>query len=108
MFPEIHLDTGRLGFGASFNLAYGPDGERGIQAGGNSGSVFVLLRDHNVEQRAGLELDEQDNPGVFLFDHKRGTRSSLVLILVDKIRRMEPTGLTVERRFRPFGPESTV
>jgi hypothetical protein len=29
-------------------------------------------------------------------------------ILVDKIRRMEPTGSTVGRRFRPFGPESSV
>ena len=29
-------------------------------------------------------------------------------ILVDKIRRMEPTGSTVERRFRPFGSESSV
>ena len=28
--------------------------------------------------------------------------------LVDKIRRMEPTGSTVERRFRLFGPESSV
>jgi hypothetical protein len=28
--------------------------------------------------------------------------------LVDKIRRMEPAGSTVERRFRPFGPESSV
>jgi SAM-dependent methyltransferase len=29
-------------------------------------------------------------------------------VLVDKIRRMEPTGSTVERRFRPFGLESSV
>jgi len=28
--------------------------------------------------------------------------------LVDKIRRMEPAGSTVERRFRPFGAESSV
>jgi hypothetical protein len=28
--------------------------------------------------------------------------------LVDKIRRMEPSGSTVDRRFRPFGPESSV
>jgi len=30
------------------------------------------------------------------------------VMLVDKIRRMEPTGSTVGRRFRPFGPESSV
>ena len=28
--------------------------------------------------------------------------------LVDKIRRMEPTGSTVGRRFRPFGPDPSV
>jgi hypothetical protein len=40
----------------------------------------------------------------------RGSRSELSkpACLVDKIRRMEPSGSTVERRFRPFGPESPV
>ena len=64
----------------SLNLTSAADHKRTIQASvKNGGSVFVLLRDHNEEQRAGLELDREDNPGVFLFDQKGNERSSLVL-----------------------------
>src|SRR5262249_13804247 len=49
------------------------------QAEAGQNSLFVLIRDHNAEQRAGLELDEHDNPGIFLFDQRGSTRSSLVL-----------------------------
>jgi hypothetical protein len=34
--------------------------------------------------------------------------SVVAVILVDKIRRMEPAGSTVDLRFRPFRPESSV
>ena len=62
-FPEILLTTSK--FYTGLNLASSKDHKRGIQATvENGGQVFVLLRDHNEEQRAGLELDGQDNPGL--------------------------------------------
>jgi hypothetical protein len=39
---------------------------------------------------------------------KYPTKDPNYRILVDKIRRMEPARSTVDRRFRPFGPESSV
>ena len=38
----------------------------------------------------------------------RSARPRTIMLLVDKIRRMEPTESTVGRRFRPFGPDSSV
>jgi hypothetical protein len=42
------------------------------------------------------------------FLHSAGAPQMLLKVLVDKIRRMEPSGSTVDRRFRPFGSESSV
>jgi hypothetical protein len=77
-FPEIDLSTSKHSTG--LNLASSKDQKRAIQASvEDGGQIFVLLRDHNEEQRAGLELDKQDNPGVYLYDRKGEARSSLAL-----------------------------
>jgi hypothetical protein len=77
-FPEVELSTSKLF--TSLNLASAKDQKRAIQASvGGGGQVFVLVRDHNGEQRAGLELDNQDNPGFFLYDQNGNWRSRLAL-----------------------------
>src|SRR5262249_10155068 len=51
--PEVHLSTSK--FFTSLNLASAKDQKHAIQASlSSSGQVFVLLRDRNGEQRAGL------------------------------------------------------
>jgi hypothetical protein len=77
---DAKVDLEARDWGAFFNLSSGPERKRAIQADvWNDGQLFLLLRDHNGDQRVGLELDKQDTPGVFLYDQKGETRSSLVL-----------------------------
>ena len=75
--PQIDLSASE--FFTSLNLASAKDHKRAIQASAQGDDLFVLLRGHNEEQRGGLQLDNHDNPGVYLYDKKGEARSSLAL-----------------------------
>jgi hypothetical protein len=82
--PEIDLSASH--FFTGLNLASATDHKRAIQASvGNArgASVFVLLRDHNEKQRAGLELDSEDHPSFYLFDQNEEARANLGLDALD-------------------------
>jgi len=75
--PQIELSASQ--YFTSLNLASAKDHKRAIQASAHGDALSVLLWDHNAEQRAGLELDDRDNPGVYLYDKKGEARASLAL-----------------------------
>jgi hypothetical protein len=62
-------------------------------------------RCRNRRRRPTADLASRDG---FYVKNAISRRSPKACALVDKIRRMEPTGSSLERRFRPFSPESSV